>query len=330
MAAPANTRYLHVANGTSTTALIEAAGIPGVLSIWADPLYEGPVPGGLSDDELLDVRARHLAGSNEAPARAVNDLRAWRSIIAQHGAYDELVLWYEHDLFDQLNLVQVLSWIGERVPRGTRVSLVSAGSFPGRPDFKGFGELTSAELSPLLQTRRPVTDAQYSLAARAWHAFRESTPEPLDAFRHDDLSALPFLRAALTRFLEEYPWTIDGLSRSERRLLQVAAGEGTTLLEAFARMHDGENAYYVTDMSLAGLAANLSSASTPLLRWTPPSADRGILSAHVTLTPAGAAVLAGERDRVDLCGIDRWLGGVHVHDAARLWRWDPARQCIVR
>ena len=42
----AMTRFLHVANGTSTTRTIEAARIPGVCSIWADPLYDGPVPGG--------------------------------------------------------------------------------------------------------------------------------------------------------------------------------------------------------------------------------------------------------------------------------------------
>jgi hypothetical protein len=46
--------FLHVANGTSTTMTIEAARIPGAVSIWADPLHDGPVPGGLSDDELLE------------------------------------------------------------------------------------------------------------------------------------------------------------------------------------------------------------------------------------------------------------------------------------
>jgi hypothetical protein len=37
-------RFLHVANGTSTTMTIEAAGIPGARCIWADPLYEGRFP----------------------------------------------------------------------------------------------------------------------------------------------------------------------------------------------------------------------------------------------------------------------------------------------
>ena len=54
--------YLHGANGTSTTMTIEAARSPGAVSIWADPLHDGPVPGGLTDAQLLEVRARHLSG----------------------------------------------------------------------------------------------------------------------------------------------------------------------------------------------------------------------------------------------------------------------------
>src|SRR5688500_10147227 len=120
-------RFLHVANGTSTTMTIDAAGIPGGCSIWADPLYEGPVPTGLSDDELLDGRMRFLAGERPSPD-PVNDLREWRAAIARHEAYDELVLWFEHDLFDQLNLIQVLTWIREHLPAAKAVTLICIGA----------------------------------------------------------------------------------------------------------------------------------------------------------------------------------------------------------
>jgi hypothetical protein len=68
-----NTRFLHVANGRSVTMTLEAAGVPGAFSIWADPLYEGPVPAGLSDAELVDVRMRYLA--------MLDDLPGWRAPI---------------------------------------------------------------------------------------------------------------------------------------------------------------------------------------------------------------------------------------------------------
>ena len=233
-------RFLHVANGTSTTRTIEAAGIPGATSIWADPLYEGPVPGGLTDAELIDVRGRYLSGQTDhAAVDVVNDLRQWRATIEDHEAYDELILWFEHDLFDQLNLIQLLTWIRGRLPAAKVVSLVCIGSFPGRPGFKGLGELTADELAPLLETRQRVDEAQYSVAERAWAALRQPTPEPLDNLRHTDTAALPFLAAAIARFLQEYPWTIDGLSRSERRLLELAAAGDVSLATAFPRMHHG-------------------------------------------------------------------------------------------
>lgn len=324
-------RFLHVASGTSTTDTIEAAGIPGLRSIWADPLYEGPVPAGLSDDELLEVRRRHLAVAEpRASEDPVNDLREWRAVLRRRASYDELVLWFEHDLFDQLNLIQLLTWVRDHVAPAPRVSLISIGSFPGRPAFKGLGELTAGELGPLFETRQPVDDRQFDLAQRAWLAFRAPEPESLDALRRDDSSALPYLAAAITRFMQEYPWVGTGLSRTERRLLELAGADGVSLAKAFPRMHGGEGAYHVTDATLVALAAELASTAPPLLVITSPGgANSSLLGSTVALTDAGRAVLAGERDRVATCGIDRWLGGVHLDGRGGAWRWNDAGQRIV-
>ena len=322
-------RFLHVANGTCTTRIIEAAGIPGARSIWADPLYEGPVPGGATDDELLEARRRFHAGA-EAARDPVNDMRRWRSVIEAHDAYDELVLWYEHDLFDQLNLIQLLSWLRGRLPSHTPVSLVSINAFPGHAEFKGLGELSPDELASLFDTRRPITDREYAVADDAWQAFRATTPEPLDALRAAGTAVLPYLAPALDRFVQEYPAVGDGLSRSERRLLSLAADRPVSLRAVFPRMHDGEEVYYITDVSLAELATTLSRTSPPLLTIADnEGGGRWSLNQTVALTEAGREVLAGRRDRV-ACGIDRWLGGVHLQNSGDMWRWDDMRRRTVR
>jgi len=325
-------RFLHVANGTSTTGTIEAAGIPGAVSIWADPLYEGPVPGGLSDLELVDVRARYLAGAAaEAAADPVNDLRRWRAVIEDHVSYDELILWFEHDLFDQLNLIQLLSWMRDRVPPGKDVSLVCIGSFPGRDHFKGLGELAPGELASLVDMRERVTEAQYTLAERAWQAFRAPAPEALDNLRRSGTPALPFLASALRRLLEEYPWTVDGLSRSERRLLKLAEAGPVELRAAFPRMHDGEEAYYITDLSFTALVGDLSGGAPPLIALASgPRTNGAIPPGTMTMTEAGRGVLSGRLDRIAARGIDRWIGGVHLQPGADSWRWDDTHQRITK
>jgi hypothetical protein len=123
-------RFLHVANGSSVTGTLKVAGVPGRMSIWAEPLHDGPVPGDLDDEALIDIRARHLAEPTpESFAENRAGLREWRNVIADHDSYDELVLWYEHDLFDQLNLIHLLSWVRQHVPSSKIVSLTALTRF---------------------------------------------------------------------------------------------------------------------------------------------------------------------------------------------------------
>jgi hypothetical protein len=325
-------RFLHIANGTSTTSTFEQAGIPGASSIWADVLHDGPVPGGLSDDELIVVRARHLAigyreGGND---EIVAGLKQWRSVIDRDDAYDELVLWYEHDLFDQLNLIQVLTRIGESVAARRPVTLICIGSFPGRPRFRGLGELTPEELGPLFKTREPVTDRQYVLASHAWQAFRAPTPEPLQDLLRTDTSPLPFLGPALARHLEEYPWTTDGLSRTERRVLELASHAPIDIHATFPRMHDRETVWYVDDGSYWHLLEGLSSSSPALVELKTREHGEGSLPpGTIALTDFGRAVLSRAADRVRRVGFDRWLGGVHLSGSGPMWRWDPAQSEMV-
>ena len=46
------------------------------------------------------------------------------------------------------------------------------------------------------------------------------------------------------------------------------------------------------------------------------------------LTGAGERVLRGEADRVELLGLDRWLGGTHL-TAENAWRWDSHGRRLV-
>jgi hypothetical protein len=39
-------------------------------------------------------------------------------------------------------------------------------------------------------------------------------------------------------------------------------------------------------------------------------------------------VLRGESDRVDLLGVDRWVGGTHV-TPDNAWRWDETAHALV-
>jgi len=312
---------LHVANGHSATTLIELSGVPGRTTIWADPLHDGPVPGNVSDDELLRVRAAFLAGTPEQVDEIAADLAQWRAAIDDQDTFDELVLWFEHDLFDQLNLIQLLSHLGMRKPLKP-VAMVQIDSYPGHPHFKGIGELMPADVEALFHTRRPVTPDQLTLAKSAWSAYRSADPRAIEQLLQGDTSALPFLARALSRHLEEFPSDADGLSRSERRLMELALDRPVDIHEAFPRMHDGETAYYITDLSFFDAANALATSSPPLLTINLANPNGSAMPVGtLELTAHGRDVLLGRADRLQLCGIDRWLGGVYLQGSGPVWRW---------
>ncbi|MBY0497377.1 MAG: hypothetical protein K2Y23_24510 [Cyanobacteria bacterium] len=267
------------------------------------------------------MRARFLASHPDEAREVAADLQQWRHTVDDESAYDELVLWFEHDLFDQLNLIQLLTHIGQR-RRSKPVSLICIDRYPGHPNFTGLGELPPHDLEGLFPARRAITESQIAAARQAWAAYRSPDPRALEALLKTDLSALPFLAAALARHLEEFPSDRDGLSRSERRMLEQAIDGPAQIHTAFPRMHQGETAYYIADSWFFDRAKDLSDASPALMQLTITLDQPNALPAGtIALTPEGRGVLQGEADRVKLCGIDRWLGGVHVHGHGRAWRW---------
>lgn len=312
---------LHVANGHCTTGLIESSGVPGRTMTWADPLNDGPVPGNVPDEELVRIRAAFLAGGPEEIDEVAADLSSWRAAVDDQDGYDELVLWFEHDLFDQLNLIQLLSHLGSRLS-ARPVSMVSIDAFAGHPNFKGLGELSPGDFPGLFEMRRPVTPEQIALATRAWLAYRSADPRALEQLLQSDTSSLPFLARAVQRHLEEFPSDVDGLSRSERRMMEMALERPVDIHQAFQGMHEGETAHYITDLSFFDIANALATATPPLLIINlshPKGSEMPV--GTLELTAKGRDVLRGHVDRLQLCGIDRWLGGVHLEGRGPLWRW---------
>jgi hypothetical protein len=300
---------LHVTNGDSVVVSLRQTGLGGDAFAWRDAYHEGPVRSG-ERSRVIDARAAFLASRGWGTEDEVRDgllARDARFVDALREG-QEIVLWFEHDLYDQLQLTDVLALAGETGFDPEQLELIEVGSFPGRPGFRGLGELTPPELESLWPARRPVTDDDTAGAQLAWEAVRSSDPRALLSVHRDPPPSRPFLGAALGRFLEELPGTRDGLSRTERQLLTLLA-DGPLLTGAlFVASQDLEEAPFHGDTWILETLAGL----TPLVSLTEGAAE---------ITDAGRSVLAGEADRVELLGIERWVGGTQLVDGA-VWRWD--------
>jgi len=323
---------LLVTNGDSAAERIEGVVPAGDVMPWRDVLHEGPVQAGLSDRELGEVRARFLADRGWASLNETAESFAERdAVLADFAKHDEVVLFFEHDLYDQLQLIQILHRFLGRDLGSTRLSLVVADEH--------LGNLGPERLLALFMSRRETRDEVLELAGRAWEAFRSPDPTRISMLLDDDTSALPFLRPALIRHLEQFPSTENGLTRSERQAMEAISGGKNFLSEAYIASHqECEDPVFLGDIVFASYLEDLSDAEAPLVVFEggetirAPRVDEGGLGfweRRAVLTEMGREVLRGDRDRVDLNGIDRWLGGAHLGGEGT-WRWDGSTRELKR
>ena len=102
---------LNITNGDCAVEIMKKAGIRGVFLPWRDVLHEGPVPQGLSLDELSKVRAKYISGHGWGDAEEI--LRSFierDNLLKSYQDYEKVILWFEHDLYDQFRYFKF--WIG--------------------------------------------------------------------------------------------------------------------------------------------------------------------------------------------------------------------------
>jgi hypothetical protein len=322
---------LHVTNGDCAASVLRTF-LTDPVAIQADVLHEGPAPA-LDDDAWLDVRAQFLAGGGPGYSNIRASLAASDQMLDQAARYNRVVLWFEHDLFDQLQVVRTLSRLGRQSDAAARTSLICIDRFPGVEPFYGLGQLNAGQLSSLEHTGHPVTPNQFETCSRIWKAFRASDPSELNALWQADAEALrelPFLHQAIGRFLAEYPSTKNGLSRTCHCAVEELAAAPLDAGELFRRVQARESRPFMGDSPFFGHLRRLAAAGRPLLTIEPSADDDDLRGRQLALTSDGRATLNGELDAIAQNGIDEWRGGVHLHGSGRSpWRWDGVRETLV-
>ena len=293
------------------------------ILIWRDVLIEGPVPGGIDDEALADIRARHIE-----QAFGVSDVRSdftrRDQALKAIASGDRVELWFETDLHDQLQLIQVLARFAA-VKNPPELWLTQA-----PPPLL-------SRIDDMAKTLARVTPGQIAEGANLWRAFRAETPE---AILHAIAipGELPETRAAFARMFEEYPGASDGLGRIERKALLAIRDGAITPGLAFRHYQQTETLPFLGDLGFYFRLEQLAAGPSPLLTGLP---DGGVAQAartnmtveythtSIELTEAGHAVLDGRADHVHLNGIDRWIGGVHLR-GKDVWRLHPETKKLSR
>ncbi|SDK35889.1 DUF1835 domain-containing protein [Billgrantia gudaonensis] len=302
---------LHIRCGSDIEHSLRTAGFEGDFLEFSDPFCIGPLKD-LLPEELMRLRANYLA---EVSGMAEGDvlarlLRSYRGL-AELDRYARLVLWFEHDSYDQLLLAYLLHRLRANPPNA-RIELIAVETIPGVERFIGIGQLAPDLLAWLWRRRRPVEAPLLELGSRAWEALTADTPEALESLIATGTPALPMMGKALGRHLQELPAPNTGLGLTERLILETVRDHGPLPVgKAFAYlMREYEPLPYLGDLTFWWLLQPLIATPQPPLEIG--EAHEEWPHRRLSLTDLGHDILAGSRNWLDHAPGERWVGGMRI------------------
>ncbi len=210
----------HILNGDALRSQLPAT-IGGHILVAKECLVEGPVAGE-SLEALYETRAHFLASGPGGYSTTYYFEKTVPQFekMCQLPAAAEVNLWFEDDLFCQVNM-----WfVAHLLKTHTAVSAV----YLIRPtaDLRyGFGGMDAAALEAAYAARQALTESDIALFAQLWQHYQAHELPEMSALAQSAASAFPFLPAAVQAHLDRYP--AEGPGRPERSLQAIMAELGS-------------------------------------------------------------------------------------------------------
>jgi hypothetical protein len=323
---------LHIVNGDIVGNKLREGTLAGEVLVWRELYTEGPLYTWPEQYPQQDIRADFMMRAYGIPRELwIDSSKSQQQQLAKFEEHEEIILWFEHDLFDQTMLSYLLHWFSYRSLGDTIISLVSIGEFPGIKPFLGLGQLSSEQLSSLFGDRVQLGHLELDLGSRAWEAYASTDPRHLYKFLQSDTSGMPFFKSAYTTHLTRFPSTVNGLGIVEQTTIELLLQGHNTPLQLFEHLSPQLHELGMGDIQYWYILRKMTQGLHPLLQFeghvTYPKYQQSInvfLSTPIQLTELGRQIQSEPTDWVALNGIEAWLGGVHLQGYTNIWRWNSA------
>lgn len=289
---------IHIHNGDVVAVLARRSDIEGDHLPFRESLISGPIDRDLD----TETRAKALCGPDDDLLRVSHGLFEQKQALAAAREHDEIVLWFEHDLYCLIHFVYLLQHFA-----GARVSVV------WNPE--PFAHLDERAIHLLFDSRAAVAPSMVDVAREVWADYTAPDPSGLNRWLARDTPDFPFLREGLALHASRFPSRTNGLGALEQEALAKINAGATD----FATVFPLDERFGFGDSEILRLLRSMASRAVPLITMT--EAEGQPPKAIFAITPMGERVLAGEVDDVKVNDPDAWLGGVHL-TKENVWRFD--------
>ena len=211
-------KTLHITNGNALTNVLNEQEIKGDILTWQEMLCEGPTIAHIDSDEFIDVRKQFLSDFYNIEVNEV-ELKSEIDKLNNIESYNEIILWFEYDLFCHINLLGVMSLLHQK-EINLPLYLVCSGRIEGEKNLKGLSELSPEQLFKHYDERIKLTEDDKDLAISLWRTYCGKDHNLFKPYIVKE-SSFKYLSNCLKAHLRRFPDSKSGLNILEKNTLEI-------------------------------------------------------------------------------------------------------------
>ena len=292
---------LHITDGDHMTEKFLQLEIPGDVVIWRESLCEGPTHPEVGSPNFFRIRKAFLKNTYAIPAaeyqekfvEEIKKLKDWDQ-------YEEVVLWFEFDLFSHMNMLGLISYLLQKEKK-IPFYLVCSGRLKGETELLPLSELPIKHLQKHYKCRIELTQDDLEMAALIWELYCGDKPKRLVS-EISKTTNFEYLSSCIRAHIERFPSAKTGLNTLETNVLKLIQEHQISSLNqllGYALKYQGYYGY--GDVQMQRVIDKLTSFYE-------------VTDTRVILTEAGKKALEGTENYYHKLKDDEFYGGVRKYD----------------
>lgn len=304
---------MHITNGDDLSEQIRNLDLQGDLITWREMLCEGPASMEVGGEDFVLKRKTFLLEKYRiSEERYCEEFLSELVKLAAINGYDEVVFWFEFDLFSHMNMLALITFLLQNKKTGP-FSLVCSRKLKGEEELTPLSQLSQKNLHEHYKQRIPLTEEDIQTAELIWELYCSKNPKRL-ASEIKKTTNFEYLSSCIRAHIERFPSVKTGLNTLETNILKLIYEHEIKSLNhllGYALQYQGYYGY--VDVQMERVLEKLS----PFYD----SSENGI-----NVNDDGLKALKGTKNYYQNLKDDEYYGGVRKYD----FLYDPDNHDLLK
>ncbi len=214
---------LHITNGDRFTQKLKSLKLQGEIITWREMLCEGKTETSVGSESFWKTRFEFLHKNYKITKSwyVEKTLKEYRSL-CNHKQQDQIILWFDYDLYNQVNMLAVISWLKNH-RKYAEIHLACSGEEDETKTLYRLDDLDDNQLIKLYNNKVWLTQDDIEYADYVWQLYCSDNPIRLQNLTDFSNYQFDYLSEALQAHLKRFPSIRNGLNQVENNILKLAA-----------------------------------------------------------------------------------------------------------